>query len=76
MATLSEFDTPWYKARADRKAAQRQGIADGYCVKMSSTHGCGKKIDPETEFTDELSKRMWPRLGLCQACQKKRFNEK
>jgi hypothetical protein len=66
MATLSEFDNPWYKARADRKAAQRQGIADG----------CGKKIDPETEFTDELSKRMWPRLGLCQACQKKRFNEK
>ena len=30
---------------------------------------CGKKIDPEKEFKDNLSKREFEISGMCQACQ-------
>jgi hypothetical protein len=30
---------------------------------------CGKKIDPEKEFKDELSRREFGISGLCQGCQ-------
>lgn len=36
---------------------------------------CGKEIDPEKEFKDELSKREFKISGLCQACQDKVFTE-
>lgn len=36
---------------------------------------CGKKIDPETEFKDELSKREFEISGMCQKCQDKIFKE-
>lgn len=35
---------------------------------------CGKKIDVETEFKDELSKKEFGISGLCQSCQDEFFN--
>lgn len=32
-------------------------------------YGCGKIIDPETEFLDGLSLREWRITSLCQTCQ-------
>lgn len=37
---------------------------------------CGKKIDPKTEFKDDLSRREFKISGLCQKCQDSTFNEK
>ena len=36
---------------------------------------CGKVIDPEKEFRDELSKREFKISGLCQKCQDEVFTE-
>ena len=30
---------------------------------------CGKDINPETEFRDELSRKEFKISGMCQACQ-------
>ena len=35
--------------------------------------GCGKDIDPTTEFRDAVSKREYRISGLCQKCQDKLF---
>lgn len=35
---------------------------------------CGKKIDPKTEFKDDLSRREFKISGLCQKCQDSTFN--
>ena len=40
-----------------------QNRAEGKCP------FCGKEIDVETEFTDELSKKEFAISGLCQSCQ-------
>ena len=34
---------------------------------------CGKKIDVETEFKDELNKKEFGISGLCQSCQDETF---
>ena len=36
---------------------------------------CGKKIEPGTEFKDELSKREFEISGMCQKCQDEIFKE-
>ena len=38
-------------------------------VKEGKCPFCGKVINPETEFKDELSKREFEISGMCQACQ-------
>ena len=35
--------------------------------------GCGKTIDPETEFRDEISRREYTIGGMCQKCQDRAF---
>lgn len=37
--------------------------------------GCGKDINPETEFSDELSRKEYTISGFCQACQDKVFGD-
>lgn len=37
---------------------------------------CGKKVDPTTEFKDELSWSEFNISGLCQACQDAMFSPK
>lgn len=37
--------------------------------------GCGKEIDLQNEFNDELSLREFYISGLCQSCQDEVFNE-
>lgn len=39
------------------------------CKKEGKCPFCGKKIDVNTEFKDELSKREFEISGMCQSCQ-------
>lgn len=34
---------------------------------------CGKKINPEVEFKDDISKKEFELSGLCQSCQDEMF---
>ena len=36
---------------------------------------CGKKIDPENEFRDKLSRKEFEISGMCQKCQDDIFKE-
>ena len=44
-------------------------------VKEGKCPFCGKKINPETEFKDDLSKKEFEISGMCQACQDNIFKE-
>lgn len=44
-------------------------------VKRGKCPFCGKDIDPNKEFRDELSKKEYAISGLCQACQDEVFGE-
>ena len=35
--------------------------------------GCGRTIDPDTEFKDEISRKEFCITGMCQKCQDKVF---
>jgi len=37
---------------------------------------CKKKINPDLEFQDELSRKEYNISGMCQDCQDKTFNNK
>lgn len=34
---------------------------------------CGKIVDPDTEFKDELSRKEFTISGICDTCQRKTF---
>lgn len=42
-------------------------------IEKGSCPFCGKKINPKTEFKDELSKKEFTISGLCQGCQDETF---
>lgn len=42
-------------------------MANNRC--LAKPIGCGKTIDPLTEFKDKLSRREYKISGLCQSCQ-------
>ena len=44
-----------------------EDVAEGKCP------FCGKKIDVETEFRNEISKKEFGISGLCQDCQDEMF---
>lgn len=48
---------------------ETQRIKEGKCP------FCGKKINPENEFRDDLSRREFNISGLCQSCQDDFFKE-
>ena len=50
-----------------------RSIRENTCI--PSPIGCGKTIDPKTEFKDEISKREYTISGLCSECQEKLFNK-
>ena len=53
---LDEFRKMMFPVEEERKA-------EGRCP------FCGKKIDVENEFHDEISKREFSISGMCQSCQ-------
>lgn len=44
-------------------------------IKESKCPSCGKKINPYTDFNDQLSIKEWSMSGLCQECQDKFFTD-
>jgi hypothetical protein len=55
---------------ARRKA--QSAISKGKCVSLAGLPiGCGKTVDPNKEFKNELSRREYGISGLCQSCQDK-----
>ena len=42
-------------------------------VKKSKCPFCNKKINPETDFRDDLSLKEYKISGICQFCQDKMF---
>jgi hypothetical protein len=54
-------------------ADRSETIRNNQCVPPPI--GCGKKINPETEFRDEVSRREFQISGLCSTCQNKIFEK-
>lgn len=50
----------------------KKDIEDGIC---NTFYGCGKSINLQTEFTDELSVKEYAISGMCQNCQDGIFGE-
>lgn len=44
-------------------------------IKEGKCPFCGKRIDVENEFRDDLSRKEFQISGLCQSCQDDFFNE-
>lgn len=42
-------------------------------VKAGKCPFCGKEIDPDTEFRDEISRKEFDISGMCQKCQDEIF---
>ncbi|AXH67346.1 hypothetical protein SEA_WOFFORD_204 [Streptomyces phage Wofford] len=45
------------------------------CVKLNAYVGCGKSIDPDTEFNDQTSAQEYMITGLCQSCQDRFYGD-
>jgi len=52
-------------------ADRQETIRNNQCV--PAPIGCGRQIDPEIEFVDEISRKEFTISGLCQDCQNKVF---
>ena len=48
-------------------------IENGRCA--AKPFGCGRPVNPTTDFVDELSRKEYQISGLCQSCQDSVFND-
>lgn len=70
--------TPTHKSYSLEKALsaflgadRSETIRSNRCI--PAPIGCGREINPETEFRDEISRREYTISGMCQKCQDKVF---
>lgn len=70
--SAKEGDTEEMNEEIMRKAGfgkEMDAVKEGKCAM------CDNKIDPKTEFRDELSMREYSISGLCQKCQERVFGK-
>jgi len=66
---------PEMQSFLDKFTKQHFGITDTEAGKRSICVFCKKKVDPKTEFEDELSRKEWNISRLCALCQSDVFSK-
>lgn len=72
-ANLNNIDQPEEESQRDKNLRSFGFNKEVDAKQQGLCPFCHKKIDPETEFEDELSKKEYKISGLCQQCQNKVF---
>ncbi len=65
--------SPAMQSALDDLSKAAFGTSNSEAISSSICINCKKPVNPETDFTDEVSKREYGISGLCQACQDEFF---